>query len=152
MAEPAIHYAPSENLERIDVGLIDGAQREIDMAAYVLTDWPVIEALTRAANRGVAVRIILDGAQLGQRAPTGPFQDLAGTPTVQIRVKPAHKPPMHLKAYEIDGSTLRMGAANFSASGLKMQNNDLIVIDSPDAAISFKRNFEVIWKRLETLK
>jgi phosphatidylserine/phosphatidylglycerophosphate/cardiolipin synthase-like enzyme len=85
---PAIHYAPSENLERIDVGLIDSARREIDMAAYVLTEWPLIEALTRAANRGVRVRIILDGAQLAQREETAPFQDLAGTPDMQIRVKP----------------------------------------------------------------
>ena len=32
---PVIHYAPGENLERIDVALIDTAKREIDMAAYV---------------------------------------------------------------------------------------------------------------------
>jgi hypothetical protein len=31
---PAIHYAPTENLEHIDVALIDRAQHEIDMAAY----------------------------------------------------------------------------------------------------------------------
>ena len=36
---PAIHYAPIENLEHIDVALIDRAEHEIDMAAYVLTDW-----------------------------------------------------------------------------------------------------------------
>jgi hypothetical protein len=36
---PAIHYAPAENLEHVDVALIDRAEREIDMAAYVLTDW-----------------------------------------------------------------------------------------------------------------
>jgi hypothetical protein len=30
---PLIHYAPAENLEHIDVELIDGARREIDMAA-----------------------------------------------------------------------------------------------------------------------
>ena len=36
---------------------------------------------------------------------------------------------------------LGTGAANFSASGLK-QDNDLIVIESPGAAASFKRNFE----------
>ena len=52
---PAIHYAPGENLEHVDVALIDGAQHEIDMAAYVLTDWPVMQALTRAADRGVEV-------------------------------------------------------------------------------------------------
>jgi hypothetical protein len=38
---PVIHYAPIENLEHIDVALIDRAQHEIDMAAYVLTDWPI---------------------------------------------------------------------------------------------------------------
>jgi hypothetical protein len=33
---PAIHYAPIENLEHVDVALIDRAEHEIDMAAYVL--------------------------------------------------------------------------------------------------------------------
>jgi DNA-binding XRE family transcriptional regulator len=41
---PVIHYAPIENLEHID------PEHEIDMAAYVLTDWPVMQALTRAAR------------------------------------------------------------------------------------------------------
>ena len=54
---PVIHYAPIENLEHVDVALIDRAEHEIDMAAYVLTDWPVMQALTRAADRGVAIRI-----------------------------------------------------------------------------------------------
>jgi phosphatidylserine/phosphatidylglycerophosphate/cardiolipin synthase-like enzyme len=66
---PAIHYAPAENLERIDVALIDAAMREIDFAAYVLTDWPVIEALARAADRGVKVRAYLDGTELAEREP-----------------------------------------------------------------------------------
>ena len=35
---------------------------------------------------------------------------------------------MRLKGYQIDGKLLRTGAANFSASGLKHQYNDLIVI------------------------
>ncbi len=50
---------------------------------------------------------------------------------------------MHLKSYEADGRLLRTGAANFSASGLKRQDNDLVVIESADAAAAFKRNFEV---------
>jgi phosphatidylserine/phosphatidylglycerophosphate/cardiolipin synthase-like enzyme len=68
LADPApiIHYAPAENLEHIDIELIDRAKHEIDFAAYVLTDWPVIQALTRAADRGVKVRIYLDGTQLAE--------------------------------------------------------------------------------------
>ena len=63
---------------------------------------------------------------------------------------------MHLKSYQIDGRLLRTGAANFSASGLKRQDNDLIVIESPGAAASFKRNFEAfpeffLWRLIGVL-
>ena len=49
--------------------------------------------------------------------------DLADT----VRIKRGG-PFMHLKAYEIDGATLRTGSANFSSSGENAQDNDLIVI------------------------
>src|SRR5580704_1368598 len=93
---PAIHYAPAENLEHVDVALIDRAENEIDMAAYVLTDWPIMQALTRAADRGVAIRIYLDGTQLAEREPAKVFRDLAETPGVEIRVKRDTGAPMHL--------------------------------------------------------
>jgi len=38
---------------------------------------------------------------------------------------------MHLKSYQIDRRLLRTGAANFSASGLKRQDNDLIANTAP---------------------
>jgi phosphatidylserine/phosphatidylglycerophosphate/cardiolipin synthase-like enzyme len=37
---------------------------------------------------------------------------------------------------------LRTGAANFSATGLKWQDNDLIVIESAEAAQAFKHAFD----------
>jgi phosphatidylserine/phosphatidylglycerophosphate/cardiolipin synthase-like enzyme len=97
------------------------------------------------------VRIYLDGAQLAEREPAMVFHDLATTPGVEIRTKRDHGAPMHLKSYEIDGRLLRTGAANFSASGLKRQDNDLIVIESADAAAAFKHNFEARFASGETL-
>jgi phosphatidylserine/phosphatidylglycerophosphate/cardiolipin synthase-like enzyme len=85
---PIIHYAPGENLEHVDVALIDRAEHEIDMAAYVLTDWAVMQALTRAADRGVAIRIYLDGTQLAEREPAKVFRDLAETPGVEMGASP----------------------------------------------------------------
>lgn len=142
---PTIHYAPVENLEHIDVALIDQAQGSIDLAAYVLTDWPVMEALARAADRGVRVRIYMDSGRIGERDPTQPFEDLMVDPGVEIRYKRPGAPLMHLKSYQIDGRLLRTGAANFSASGLKRQDNDLIVIESRAAAAAFRRRFEAIY-------
>jgi phosphatidylserine/phosphatidylglycerophosphate/cardiolipin synthase-like enzyme len=93
---PAIHYAPAENLEHVDVALIDRAENEIDMAAYVLTDWPIMQALTRAADRGVAIRIYLDGTQFAEREPAKVFRDLTETPGVEIRIKRDTGALMHL--------------------------------------------------------
>jgi hypothetical protein len=83
-----------------------------------------------------------DETQLAEREPAKVFNDLAETPGVEITIKRKSSDLMHLKSYQIDGRLLRTGAANFSASGLKRQDNDLIVIESPGAAASFKRNFE----------
>jgi hypothetical protein len=47
---------------------------------------------------------------------------------------------MHLKSYQMDGRLLRTGVANFSASGLKRQDNDLI-------AISARRSAKCSWPR-----
>src|SRR5262245_42026334 len=98
---PTVHYAPAENLEHIDVELIDSAKHEIDFAAYVLTDWPVMQALKRAAERGATVRIYLDASQLAEREPAKVFRDLAQTRGVEIRVKRENSALMHLKSYRL---------------------------------------------------
>jgi len=147
-----IHYAPAENLETIDAALIDSAQHEIDLAGYVLTDWKLIAALTRAADRGVAINIYLDGGMISEDTPSQPLKDLAVTPDVAIKIKPKGAPLMHLKSFEIDGTLLRTGSANFSASGEKRQDNDLVIVKSFAAAADFKRTFEIIWTQGEALR
>ena len=44
---PVIHYSPVETLEHTDIALIDQAEHNIDIAAYVLTDWAIIRGLIR---------------------------------------------------------------------------------------------------------
>ena len=58
--------------------------------------------------------------------------------TRRRRVKRENPTLMRLKSYQSDGRLLRTGAANFSASGLKRQDNDLIVIKDAQAAAKFQ--------------
>lgn len=132
-----VHYAPDENLERIDVDLIRLARVKIDMAVYSLTDWAVVDALIEARRRGVALRIVLDPSQQHALDRLRPIADV-------VRMKPAGA-YMHLKSYAVDGRLLRSGSANLSASGLKQQNNDLVVVRDPSAATSFEARFQQLW-------
>ena len=149
---PEAHYSPSENLESIDAQEIAAAQLSIDMAAYVLSDGKVIEALTGAAERDVVIRLYLDRSQFEQHAPqTGsPLQALLAHPNVSTKIKDEGA-LMHLKAYAIDGMLLRTGSGNFSRSGLAQQDNDLILTSDPATVDAFEANFERLWARARNL-
>lgn len=146
----SIHFSPIENLEHLDVTLIETAKHSIDMAAYSLTDHAISSALSRRAEAGVVVRVYLDAGQTVDelRRPGNALDALARTPNVQVRIKDS-RTLMHLKAYMVDGSVLRTGSANFSPSGLKRQDNDLVILHDGDAVSRFERDFEYLWNRPE---
>lgn len=146
------HYSPKEDLESIDAQQIAAAQLSIDMAAYVLSDTKVIEALTSAAERDVVIRLYLDRSQYDQHGPQAgaPLEALLAHPNVSARIE-EEAALMHLKAYAVDGKLLRTGSGNFSRSGLARQDNDLILTTDPITVDAFEANFERIWARAHNL-
>jgi phosphatidylserine/phosphatidylglycerophosphate/cardiolipin synthase-like enzyme len=149
---PEIHYSPAENLELVDAKAIGSARLAIDMAAYVLSDNRVIEALTMAAERGVAVRIYFDSSQFAQHGLRygAPIEALVAHPNVAAKVK-GEGVLMHLKAYAVDGTLLRTGSGNFSYPGLTRQDNDLILTADAATVAAFERDFEKLWSRARNI-
>lgn len=144
LAGVRVFYGPDEAFDAIDRRLIDGARRSIDMAAYVLSDRELANALARAAQRGVKVRVYLDGEETRAGSPIHQF---AGLPNIDLRLKPPGRDLMHLKSYQIDGRVLRSGSANFSVSAVAYQDNDIVVIENPLAAARFTAAFDDLWAR-----
>lgn len=139
-----LFYGPGEGFGAIDERLIGGARTSIDLAGFVLTDRGIINALARSAARGVKIRVYLDGEE---SARSGAFASLAHTPNVEVRRKAASGDYMHLKSFQVDGRLVRTGSANFSFSAGSYQDNDLIVLESPQAAGRFLDTFERLWAR-----
>jgi len=132
-----IHYSPVENLEQVDMDLLRSARSKIDLAAYDLTDRSVIDALIDAKRRGVAVRIVLDPSQPQALDRLREISEC-------IRMK-RPGPFMHLKSYALDNRLLRSGSANLTASGLKQQDNDIIIVRDPSVVRVFEARFQQIW-------
>lgn len=141
-------YAPAANLEAIDVELLGRATRTIDMAAYVLTSIPIVEALDDAAARGVTVRLYRDGRDAHMPKRLAEIYDrLAARTNVEIRYKGDPQPFMHLKAYAVDREFVRDGAGNFTHSGLRKQDNSLIALKCESAVARFEKAFDEMWVR-----
>jgi phosphatidylserine/phosphatidylglycerophosphate/cardiolipin synthase-like enzyme len=143
-----IFYAPRTDLREIDLAVLASARETIDIAAFILSDRAIMEALASAGRRGVKVRLYLDPDQPALKGGAGraALANLLNAPGVQAKVKTGEH-LMHLKAYQADRRVLRTGSSNFSISGGSRQNNDLILIESQDAIAGFLREFDYLWSR-----
>jgi len=157
----SVHFAPSENLERIEIGelrasaqRLHGTQTPLDIAMYAFTDRAIAQVLIEEADAGALVRVYRDGEQYeseerdgeryGRSSVTSMFR---GHNNVRVRVKPASRIDlMHLKCWS-DGHLLRDGSANWSTAGLKRQDNDLRFTTDPLEVREFNRDFEQLWNR-----
>jgi phosphatidylserine/phosphatidylglycerophosphate/cardiolipin synthase-like enzyme len=119
----------------------DAARSTIDVAMYQF-DLPVLaDALIRARQRGVRVRLVTDTDSI-----TGPvFQDLqqAGIPVVGDE----REALMHNKFAVIDGASLWTGSMNYTENDAYRNNNDYLEIDSRPLAENYTREFEEMFIR-----
>jgi phosphatidylserine/phosphatidylglycerophosphate/cardiolipin synthase-like enzyme len=100
--------------------------KQIDTAAYVLTDSAIVEASREALARGVKVRVWRDAGEAARLSESDVEAQLRGpVQGLEIRSKAPGGELMHLKGYCVDHRLLRTGSANFSRSGETRQDNDL---------------------------
>jgi phosphatidylserine/phosphatidylglycerophosphate/cardiolipin synthase-like enzyme len=143
-----IYFSPGTNLEDVDLSLIEHAHRSIDVAMYTFADRRIAEALRRAAERGVLVRVYRDREQYEQelqRNSTVPSL-LAGEPRITVKVKSGRE-LMHEKAMLCDDSVLRSGSGNWSVSAARYQDNEVSVTTDPSPVSAFARDFQEMWER-----
>lgn len=118
------------------VRLIDGAQRTLDIAGYDFGLENVADAVIRAQNRGVAVRIVTDTDNL-ENPPLTRLR-ATGIPVVDDQ----RTAIMHHKFAVIDGQTVLTGAWNFAERDTFRHNNNAVLFSSPALAENFTNEFE----------
>lgn len=115
---------------------IDSATRTVDMAAYDLDVRTVTDALIRAQQRGVQVRLVIEGDSQGRAGPRELLR--AGVPVV-IEQGDAL---MHHKFVVLDGRTVWTGSWNFSYSETYRNDNNVVIITSTKVAENYTTEFE----------
>ncbi len=132
---------PASCLEQI-VGLINGAQRSVLVQAYNFTSPPIIQAIGRAAERGLEVRVVLDKENRKSRYTGATYLDNHGVP-VRIDEKVAIA---HNKVIIIDGEVVIGGSYNFTGNAEKRNAENVTIIRDRCVADQFVRNFEMRWQ------
>src|SRR5512143_284848 len=147
--DPAHVNDPANWQNSIEGRLIEkirAAQTSIHIASFEFDLTPVAEALIAAKQRGVDVRWVTDDENgLGADEDPGRGQ-FAMLQNAGIEVRSDDRSAlMHNKFWIFDGKIAWTGSTNITENGVFEQNNNAIVIHSPEVAAIYEREFAEMW-------
>lgn len=141
-AELEVHFSPQESpISSRLRPIIRKAQDRIDIAVFFLTHKHIVADLIDAYRRGVRVRVILDATGAKNGYTKHELLRAAG-----IAVKVEHwGGKMHMKSAVVDGETVITGSMNWTSSGDTKNDENTIIVHSPELAKQYEAFFDTIW-------
>jgi phosphatidylserine/phosphatidylglycerophosphate/cardiolipin synthase-like enzyme len=142
---PANHRGgPDERL----VALMDQAQDSLDVACYDFDLANVADAMARARERGVAVRMVTDSETLANTRDKKIQDAFATLRAARIPiVEDQREPIMHNKFTVVDGEVVATGSWNYTDGDTYRLNNHLLIIRSPELAANYSAEFAKMFEK-----
>jgi phosphatidylserine/phosphatidylglycerophosphate/cardiolipin synthase-like enzyme len=125
---------------------INAAESSIHIASFEFDLTPVADALIAARQRGVDVRWVTDdehGIESDEEPGHGQFAMLEQA-EIEVR-SDTRSALMHNKFWIFDGQIVWTGSTNITENGIFDQDNNTVVIQSPELAAIYEREFQEMW-------
>lgn len=153
----------ADNLEETIVTFIDGTKETLDIAVQELECEPIARAIVRARQRGVTIRMVLEGDYLrAEKAVSDPFNLtleekndsnrylISALWRAGIEVRTDYNPKIFHQKFIVrdrDGTraALLTGSANFTDTDTHTNLNHIVIIKGKSAASEYAQEFAEIW-------
>jgi phosphatidylserine/phosphatidylglycerophosphate/cardiolipin synthase-like enzyme len=137
-----VYFSPDDHVLKHMLALVDGARQSVYFMAYSFTSDQLAQALLARAAAGIEVRGVFEADQYSANIGTEFDHLLEGGLPVRLDGNPNH---MHHKVIIIDGQTVITGSYNFSANAEETNDENLLVIHSPDVAALYLVEFQRVY-------
>ena len=141
-----VYFSPKDKgIGNAVIPLINNAKKYIYIPVFVLTDRKTTEALIRAKNRGVDVRMIIDALNASVQHSKHKELRQGGIPVKTEN----YAGKMHSKSMIIDDEYTIIGSMNFSNSGENKNDENMLVIQNPEITKAYKEFFLYQWNKID---
>lgn len=129
-------FSPQDNIQRTLISMINNAQRNILVQAYLFTDDTIANALIRAHKRGVNVEILLDSQVMSDaKGSDGIRLYEAGIPVrLETRYENAHNKIM-IFDHDTANAAVVTGSYNFTFGAQRSNAENVVIIRQSPATI-----------------
>jgi len=149
-----------DNLEAVIIKFIDGTKKTLDVAVQELDSKAITEALIRARQRRVVVKVVLEGSYLSlRRARKDPFK-LSGQNEMnrqlhdailraKINVHTDFNPAIFHQKFMIrdrrkKNASVLTGSTNFTDLGVEKNLNHVVIVRNKEIARIYSKEFKEI--------
>ena len=141
----SVYFSPQDKIiDNHIIELINKAQKYVYVPVFVVTHKNFNDALIKAQARGVDVRLIVDATSASSK-----YSSVKRLRENKIKVKAENRAgKMHMKSIIIDDKYVIIGSMNFTKSGEKYNDENVLIIENPNLAKAFKNNFLYFWKEI----
>jgi|TARA_R110001583_G_scaffold31043_8_gene106604 phosphatidylserine/phosphatidylglycerophosphate/cardiolipin synthase-like enzyme len=138
------YFSPNRGSADILIGFIDRCNVSIDAAVYSITHDRISDALVRAKDRGVNVRVITDKTQSYNRWSDDKKLEEANIPV--LKLGRAWRGSMHNKFIIGDRKSLGTGSFNWTKNADKNNSENFVIIRLAYVVREFEKEFKNLWE------
>jgi phosphatidylserine/phosphatidylglycerophosphate/cardiolipin synthase-like enzyme len=136
-----VYFSPPDDAAAAIVKAIDASEHEVLVQAYGFTHNGMAQALVRAHQRGVKVRVLLD-----KKSESSNRYVIAVLSDADIAVRHDGKHAIaHNKVMLIDRTIVITGSFNFTNSAATRNAENLLVLKSADLAETYRLQWQNHW-------
>lgn len=127
------YFAPEDRVQNEIIAEIAEAQRRIDFMMFSFTSEPISEAMLMRMLDGVVVRGIMEKNQAASQYSRDEFLALRGA---EMYID-ENDDTFHHKVLILDETTVITGSYNYSASAENENDENILIIESPELAAQY---------------
>lgn len=135
-----VYFSPYGGCEGQVINWIDRANKTIHVLIYSFTNDDIGDAVLRAHQRGVEIKVVFEKGQVSRYSEYWKLQSIG------VLVKNDTNPGlMHHKTVVIDGYVILTGSFNWSAAAEERNNENLMILQSDYLVLIFEEEFQKMW-------
>lgn len=141
------YFSPEDDVQRRIVELLEGAENNIRFLAFVFTDNEMTQVLSQQHEAGVTVQGIVESRNINDPGSDVDILQMAGI-DVRLDGNPYN---MHHKVMIIDDAIVVTGSYNFSRSAAEYNDENVLILHSPEIAAHYLDEFERLYSEAEEI-
>jgi cardiolipin hydrolase len=150
MAEIEVIFSPRESIKESIIKGMESTTSTLDLAIHEITSLDMAQALLKAKQRGVKVRLIVDSKRAKAKSSQVTYLINHGIPVKTLGGK--GRRVMNHRFTIFDGKKVLAGSFDWTEASEKWNYENIIILAEGEAVAAYQKEFDRLWREKRVIK